>query len=163
MFFTKKLKKEFLALDLDGNKHISLEEMDSLLTSVKRKLRMSKAEITKLVKDADQNCDGDVDIEEFLDMIEIDNIEGRSNKRDIIHKAFIQRGIARKAYEEYDTDRNGFITRDEFRIICENKYPYKLSEIEIWELMNEADKDGSGKIDYEEFLKAFLYEKNNNA
>ena len=153
------LKKEFLALDLDGNSNISLSELDSLLRSVKRQLRMSDNEISKLVNETDQDEDGTIGIEEFLNMIEIDNIEGRSNKRDIIHKAFIKRADARKAYEEYDTDGNGFITRDEFKLICEYRYPCKLTSEEIDELMNGADKDQSGRIDYEEFIKAFLYER----
>ena len=119
---------------------------------------MGDDEITKLVNDTDKNKDGNISIKEFLNMIEIDNIEGRSNKRDIIHKAFILRAEARKVYEEYDTDGNGYITRDEFQVICENKYPYKLTSEEVDELMEEADKDKSGIVDYEEFIKAFLYE-----
>ena len=120
---------------------------------------MSDSEISELVNETDQDEDGTIGIEEFLNMIEIDNIEGRSNKRDIIHKAFIKRAEARKAYEEYDKDGNGFITRDEFKLICECRYPCKLNPEEIDALMNEADKDKSGRIDYEEFIKAFLYER----
>ena len=145
-------------MDLDGDCTISLSELESLLKSVKTKLRMNDDEISKLVNDTDQNKDGNIGIKEFLNMIEIDNIEGRSNKRDIIHKAFILRAEARKVYEEYDTDGNGYITRDEFQVICENKYPYKLTSEEVDELMEEADKDKSGIVDYEEFIKAFLYE-----
>ena len=119
---------------------------------------MGDDEITKLVNDTDKNKDGNISIKEFLNMIEIDNIEGRSNKSDVIHKTFILRAKARKVYKEYDTDGNGYITKDEFQVICENKYPYKLSSEEVDELMEEADKDKSGIIDYEEFIKAFLYE-----
>ena len=152
------MKKEFLALDLDGDCTISLNELESLLKSVKAKLRMDDDEILQLVKETDKDNDGNIGIKEFLNMIEIDNIAGRSQKRDVIHKAFIRRAEARKVYDEYDTDSNGFITKDEFHVICENKYPYKLTQEEIDELMDEADKDKSGIVDYEEFIKAFLYE-----
>ena len=145
-------------MDLDGDCTISLNELESLLKSVKAKLRMDDDEILQLVKETDKDKDGNIGIKEFLNMIEIDNIAGRSQKRDVIHKAFIRRAEARKVYDEYDTDGNGFITKDEFQVICENKYPYKLTQEEIDELMDEADKDKSGIVDYEEFIKAFLYE-----
>ena len=49
------------------------------------------------------------------------------------------------------------ITRDEFRRIVEAKDQAKLMPSQIDALMDKADVNGSGKIDYEEFLKAFTY------
>ena len=119
---------------------------------------MDDEQIVELVKETDKDKDGNIGIKEFLNMIEIDNVAGRSKKRDVIHKAFIKRAEARKIYDEYDADGNGFISKDEFQIICQNKYPYKLTSEEVDELMEEADKDNSGIVDYEEFIKAFMYE-----
>ena len=118
---------------------------------------MTDKEIDKLVNDTDQDADGIVSVEEFLKMIEIENIQGRSNKRDMIHNALIQRARVRKAFEQYDKDGSGTISKDEFQTILEDRYLSSLSEEQVDELMSEADKDGSGLIDYEEFLNAFTY------
>ena len=122
---------------------------------------MTDNEITKLVNDTDQDGDGIVSVEEFIKMIEIENIRGRSNKREMIHKALIQRASVRKAFEQYDTDGSGTISKDEFQTILEHRYMSALSAEQVDELMNEADKDGSGLIDYEEFLNAFTSKINN--
>ena len=88
-----------MALDLDGDGDISTKELDSLLRSVKRKLRMTDREITKLVEQTDKDGDGTVDLEEFLNMIEKGKVK---NRRDIILKALIQRAGLRKEFERYE-------------------------------------------------------------
>ena len=105
----------------------------------------------KFVKDIDQNGDGQIDVSEFVNMVEV------GSKRDIICKALIQRAGIRKAFEKYDKDGNGSITRDEFRRIVEDKYQTTLMQSQVDSMMSQADEDKSGKIDYEEFLKAFSY------
>ena len=151
------MKKEFVALDIDGDGDISIKELESLLRSIKRKLRMTEKDITKLVNDTDRNGDGQVSVEEFLRMIEIENVKDRSLKRDIIHKAMIHRAAIRKQFEKYDKDGSGTINRHEFRNIVQHRYIATITEEQLDELMKKADKDGSGLIDYEEFLSAFSY------
>ena len=141
-----------MALDLDGDGDISTKELDSLLRSVKRKLRMTDREITKLVEQTDKDGDGTVDLEEFLNMIEKGKVK---NRKEIILKALIQRAGLRKEFERYDKDGSGTISRDEFKSILEHKYQSSLSVEEVDKLMDEADNDKSGQIDYEEFLKVF--------
>ena len=78
-------------------------------------------------------------------------------KRDTIHKALVQRSGIRKTFAKYDKDGNGIITRDEFRKVVEDKYQAKMTSSQIDALMTQADIDDNGKIEYEEFLKAFTY------
>ena len=146
-----KLHKEFLELDADGDGSISVEEVSNMIKTLKRKLKMSEKEITKFVKEIDQNGDGKVDVSEFVNMVE------GGSKRDIICKALIQRAGMRKTFRKYDKDGNGEITRDEFRRIVEDKYQTTLMQSQVDSMMKQADVDKSGKIDYEEFLKAFSY------
>lgn len=49
-----------------------------------------------------------------------------------------------------DHDGNGYISADELRAIMSN-LGEELSEEEINEIVQEADIDGDGQIDYEEF------------
>ena len=145
------MKKEFLALDLDGNGDISVQELESLLRAIKRKLRLTENQIVKLVKQTDKNGDGSVDLEEFLDLMET------GEQKRIIHKELIQRSGVRKAFEKYDKDGSGSITRDEFRRVVEDKYQTTMRANQIDKLMEAADKDNSGNISYDEFLSAFSY------
>ena len=145
------MKQEFLALDLNGDGDISVGELESLLRSLKTRLGMSEKDIKKLLTDFDQNGDGTIDIQEFLNMIQ------SGTKRDAIHKALIQRSGIRKAFNKYDKDGNGFITRDEFRRVVEDKYQAKLTAKQVDALMIQADTNKDGRIDYEEFLRAFTY------
>ena len=41
--------------------------------------------------------------------------------------------------------------------MLENKISSNITTEEVDKMMEEADKDGDGQIDYEEFLKAFSY------
>ena len=140
-----------MALDLDGDGDISVGELENLLRSLKARLRMSDKDIKKLVNELDQNGDGTVDVEEFLNMIQ------SGIKRDVIHKALVQRSGIRKVFEKYDKDGNGVITRDEFRKVVEDKYQTKLAPRQVDAMIIQADVNKNGKIDYEEFLKAFTY------
>ena len=140
-------------MDVNGDGDISTSEMESMLMQEKIKLRMSAGEIKKLLKELDKDGDGTIDVAEFLDKV------GSGSKRDVIHKALVRRSGIRKAFEKYDKDGNGFITLDEFRTVVEDKYSTKLGSKEVKKLMKEADTNGDGKIEYEEFLKAFTYFK----
>jgi len=145
------LKTEYLALDENEDGDISEAEMVGLLKSLKRKLSLSEKAIVKLVKDTDQNGDGKIDVEEFLNLLE------NGTKKEVIRKALIQRSGCRKAFEKYDTDGNGFITRNEFRKIVEDKYQATLMPSQVDALMEQADVNQSGKIEFHEFEKAFAY------
>ena len=138
-------------MDENGDGDISAKEMITLLKSLKRKLNLSEKEIVKLVKESDTNGDGSIDVDEFLDMVE------NGPKRMVIHKALIQRAGVRKTFEKYDKDGSGSITRNEFRKIVEDKYQATLMPSQVDALMDQADVDKSGKIEFEEFMKSFAY------
>lgn len=125
--------------------------MIALLKSLKRKVNLSEKAIVKLVKEADMNGDGSIDVDEFLNMVE------SGPKRMVIHKALIQRAGVRKTFQKYDKDGNGYITRNEFRKIVEDKYQATLMASQVDALMDQADVDKSGKIEFEEFMKSFSY------
>ena len=125
------------------------EEVEQTLISEKVKLRMSLKEIKTLINGVEK--DGKVDTDELLKKV------GRGPKREVMNRAFTQRKILRKQFDGYDKDQKGYITRDEFRKVLENKVSSSITPEEVDKMMEDADKDGDGQIDYEEFLKAFSY------
>ena len=138
-------------LDTDGDGNISIKEFEVFLKSIKENLKMTNSDIHRLVNNYDKNNDGNIDTQEFLSLITT------GEKRHIIKKVLIHRHGIREAFEKYDIDENGVITRDEFRKVVEDKYEAILGSDQIDQMMLRVDKNNDGKIDYEEFFKAFRY------
>jgi calcium-dependent protein kinase len=64
----------------------------------------------------------------------------------------------RERFCEIDTDKNGFLDEKEFKAIIENvgqTYSY-ASQIDLPAILKAMDTDGSGRVDYMEFLAASL-------
>lgn len=59
-------------------------------------------------------------------------------------------------FHSIDTDRSGTITVDELREGLRKKGT-KIPETELQRIMENADVNGDGKIDYEEFLAATMH------
>lgn len=58
----------------------------------------------------------------------------------------------KEAFKVFDKDGNGFISAAELRHVMTN-LGEKLNDSEVEEMINEADVDGDGQINYEEFVK----------
>lgn len=52
---------------------------------------------------------------------------------------------------EIDSDRLGFITRDELRVVVSRLNPH-FNEQRITDVINSVDHDRDGKISYQEFV-----------
>eukprot|EP01115_Flamella_aegyptia_P002637 TRINITY_DN136756_c0_g1_i1.p1 TRINITY_DN136756_c0_g1~~TRINITY_DN136756_c0_g1_i1.p1 ORF type:complete len:164 (+),score=63.79 TRINITY_DN136756_c0_g1_i1:45-536(+) len=60
--------------------------------------------------------------------------------------------ISRITFDKYDKDGSGSITREEFKNLCYDMGHY-LSDQELTLAMATLDRNGSGRIDYDEYLK----------
>jgi len=58
----------------------------------------------------------------------------------------------KEAFKVFDKDGNGYISAAELRHVMTN-LGEKLSDTEVDEMIREADVDGDGQINYEEFVK----------
>jgi calcium-dependent protein kinase len=64
----------------------------------------------------------------------------------------------RERFCEFDTDKNGFLDENEFRAVIESvgsTYSY-AAQIDLPAILKAMDTDGSGRVDYMEFLAAAL-------
>lgn len=138
-----KIKRQFLTLDEDGSGEISTYELTNILKDPK--LKMSENDIAELMKGFDIDGSGTIDIREFMIFM--------SNKknRDLIHRAIVLRTQIRKVFNQLDSDGNGYITKKEFKSMM-RKQRCKFTETQIEAMLKEADKNGDGKIDYDEFV-----------
>ena len=62
---------------------------------------------------------------------------------------------ASDAFTAVDADRNGYITRDEFRGIL-REYGFFATETEIQWLVDRYDRNRDGRITYSEFVEEIL-------
>ena len=64
-------------------------------------------------------------------------------------------GSPRAARREFDKDGNGFISAAELRHVMTN-LGEKLTDEEVDEMIREADVDGDGQVNYDEFVKMMM-------
>ncbi|KAL6281743.1 hypothetical protein ACE6H2_018624 [Prunus campanulata] len=91
--------------------------------------------------DADQN--GTIDFSEFL------NLMARKMKDTDSEEEL------KEAFKVFDKDQNGFISAAELRHVMAN-LGEKLTDEEVDEMIREADEDGDGQVNYEEFVRMML-------
>ena len=144
-----KIKRQFLDLDEDGSGEITIEELKSILKDPT--LKMKEDAISALLADFDLDGSGGIDISEFLILM-----SKKKNKhlRKLIHKAIILRSPIRKAFNEFDTNGDGFITKKEFKNVMrkqKGRY-YCISDAQLDAMIGDYDRNGDGKIDYDEFV-----------
>jgi len=111
-----------------------------LLGNILRALGMNptEAELQDMINDVDKDGTGLLNFPNFLYMMA--KKENDEEAEDEI----------REAFKVFDGDGNGFISRTELRHVMMN-LGEAISEEECDAMVDEADKDGDGSINYEEF------------
>ncbi|CAL4992118.1 unnamed protein product [Urochloa decumbens] len=132
---TKGLKQMFNNLDTDKSGTIEVEELKERLRKLGSKI--SEAEVQKLMEAVDVDRSGSIDYTEFLTAM-MDK-----------HKLENEEGLLR-AFQYFDKDNNGYITRDELEQAMAR---YRIGEASIIQVLAEVDKDKDGRIDSEEFVE----------
>eukprot|EP00439_Symbiodinium_sp_Y106_P027281 s7146_g3.t1 len=104
--------------------------------------------------DADGN--GTIDFPEFLSLM-ARKMKDTDTEEELI-EAFKDTDTEEElieAFKVFDRDGNGFISAAELRHVMTN-LGEKLTDEEVDEMIREADVDGDGQINYEEFVKMMM-------
>ncbi|EXB81510.1 Calcium-dependent protein kinase 29 [Morus notabilis] len=129
------LKQMFNNMDTDGSGTITFEELKTGLSKLGSKL--SEAEIRQLMEAADVDHNGSIDYIEFITAT--------------MHRHRLERDENLfKAFQYFDKDGSGFITREELRQAMTQHG--MGDEATIDEIINDVDTDKDGRINYEEFV-----------
>eukprot|EP00092_Neocalanus_flemingeri_P068445 GFUD01083663.1.p1 GENE.GFUD01083663.1~~GFUD01083663.1.p1 ORF type:complete len:150 (-),score=49.87 GFUD01083663.1:52-501(-) len=112
----------------------------ALVSSIMRSMGQnpSEAEIQDMVNQVDKDGTGMIDFPEFLMMMSL-----KADYEDAEDEI-------REAFQVFDGDGNGFINRNELACVMTN-LGVALKAEEIQSMIDEADQDGDGQINYEEF------------
>ncbi|CAL9057770.1 calcium-dependent protein kinase 2-like [Musa acuminata AAA Group] len=128
------LKEMFKNMDSDNSGTITLEELKQGLA--KQGTKLSENEVKQLMEAADADGNGTIDYDEFITATMHMNRMGREEH---LYTAF----------QYFDTDNSGYITREELEQALKEKGLY--DEKEIKNIISEADVDNDGRINYDEF------------
>ncbi|KAN0082579.1 hypothetical protein V8E55_008374 [Tylopilus felleus] len=122
----------------DGDGTITTKELGTVMRSLGQ--NPTEAELQDMINEVDADGNGTIDFPEFLTMM-------ARKMRDTDSEEEI-----REAFKVFDKDGNGFISAAELRHVMTN-LGEKLTETEVEEMIREADVDGDGQINYDEFVK----------
>ena len=126
----------FKAVDTDHDGFIASSQLGQVLRSIGQ--NPTDAEVQDMINEVDFDGTGSIEFPAFLSMM--------AKK---ISDLYAEDEI-REAFQFFDRDGNGYITRLELKSVMMN-LGEKLTDDECDQLVEEADIDGDGQINYEEF------------
>jgi calmodulin len=120
---------------------ITAKELGTVMRSLGQ--NPTEAELHDMINDVDADGSGTVDFPEFLTLM-ARNMKNADSEEEI-----------REAFKVFDKDGNGYISAAELRHVMTN-LGEKLTDEEADEMIREADVDGDGQINYDEFVKMMV-------
>ena len=131
-------KEAFSLFDKDGDGAITTKELGTVMRSLGQ--NPTEAELAQMIEEVDCDKNGTIDFPEFLTMMarKMKEVDGEEE--------------IKEAFKVFDKDGNGTISAAELRHVMTN-LGEKLTDQEVDEMIREADVDGDGQINYEEFVK----------
>lgn len=134
-------KEAFQIFDKDGDGSITTKELGTVMRSLGQ--NPSDEEVRKMIDEVDEDKSGTIDFKEFLGLMAKKMRENDSEDELI------------EAFKVFDRDGNGKISAHELRYVILSSGE-DLTEQDIQEMVQEADIDGDGFIDYQEFVKIMM-------
>jgi len=131
-------KEAFRMFDRDGDGSITTNELGSVMHSLG--CRTTFYELESFVHQIDDDGNGTIEFEEFVRLM-VERLQKHTADED---------DDLRKAFEVFDRDHDGYVSAKDLKLAMRS-LGEKLSEVELREMINEADKDGDGKVNFDEF------------
>ncbi|XP_060552106.1 calmodulin-beta-like [Ruditapes philippinarum] len=130
-------KEAFSMFDQDGDGTISVKELGTAMRALGA--NPTEADLKEMIEQVDADGSGSIDFQEFCEMMEKKMAEETDPEQEM-----------REAFAVFDKDGSGTISADELRQVMLNMGE-KMTPEEVNDMIREADSDGNGEIDYNEF------------
>lgn len=134
-------REAFSLFDRDGDGSITTKELSTVIRSLGQ--NPTESEIQDMINEVDTDGNGTIDFREFLDLM-AHKIKDLDSDEEL-----------REAFKVFDKDQNGYISAAELRHVMIN-LGEKLTEEEVELMIKEADTDGDGQVNYEEFVRMMM-------
>lgn len=133
------LRAVFAFFDRNQNGNIEADELGEVMSSLG--YQATEEELNDMINEADKDGNKMIDFDEFVQMMEAKCRRDQDQEDEL-----------REAFKVFDCDGNGFISREELAKVMKN-IGEDLSEDDLTEMITEADKNGDGVIDFQEFTQ----------
>ncbi|WAR19123.1 CALM-like protein [Mya arenaria] len=133
----EELRKSFQVFDADGDGRVSRDELRTAMRRLGQ--NPTEDEIDDIYEQVDADGSGTIEFEEFAEMM-------RHRWETVDEKEEL-----RRSFRVFDRDGDGFISEAELRCIMTQLG--EMTDAEVTDMMKQADGDGDGKINYEEFVR----------
>merc|ERR1711967_56744 len=133
----QEIREAFDLFDTDGSGTIDAKELKVAMRALG--FEPKKEEIKKMIADIDKDGSGTIDFDEFLQMMTAKMSE-KDSREEIL-----------KAFRLFDDDETNKITFKNLKRVAK-ELGENMTDEELQEMIDEADRDGDGEINEEEFL-----------
>ncbi|XP_060523392.1 calmodulin-A-like isoform X2 [Cylas formicarius] len=130
-------KEAFMLFDKDEDGTITMAELGVVMRSLGQ--RPTETELRDMVNEVDQDGNGTIEFNEFLQMMSRKMKEADGEEE------------LKEAFRVFDKNNDGLISNIELRHVM-TSLGERLSEEEVEDMIKEADLDGDGQVNYEEFV-----------
>ncbi|KAM9780209.1 calcium-binding protein 5b [Neosynchiropus ocellatus] len=137
------LREAFVEFDKDKDGFISCKDLGNLMRTMG--YMPTEMELIELSQNINMNLGGRVDFEDFVDLMTpklLAETAGMIGLKEL-----------KEAFREFDIDGDGSITSDELRQAMMKLLGQQTCQSEIEAVVKEADNNGDGTVDFEEFVK----------
>lgn len=132
------IKEAFDLFDPDGTGKIATKDLKVAMRALG--FEPKKEELKKLIADVDPDNLGKLSLEEFLNIMSMKMLE-KDPKEEVL-----------RAFRLFDDDETGKISFKNLKRVA-RELGENLTDEELQEMIDEADRDGDGEISQEEFMR----------
>ena len=134
----QEIKEAFDLFDTDGSGNIDQKELKVAMRALG--FEPKREEIKKMIADVDKDGSGVIDFPEFLDMM-TQKMAERDPREEML-----------KAFRLFDDEQDGKITFKNLKRVAK-ELGENMTDEEIQEMIDEADRDNDNAINEEEFMR----------
>ncbi|TFK16149.1 Centrin-2 [Platysternon megacephalum] len=134
----QEIREAFDLFDTDGSGSIDVKELKVAMRALG--FEPKKEEVKKMIADIDKEGSGTIDFEDFLAMM-TQKMNEKDSKEEIL-----------KAFRLFDDDGTGKISFKNLKRVAK-ELGENLTDEELQEMIDEADRDGDGEVNEQEFLR----------
>ncbi|KAF7649113.1 hypothetical protein LDENG_00146650 [Lucifuga dentata] len=134
----QEIKEAFDLFDTDGTGTIDVKELKVAMRALG--FEPKKEEIKRMIADISKEGSGTIDFSDFLTIMTVKMSE-KDSKEEIL-----------KAFRLFDDDCTGTISFKNLKRVAK-ELGENLTDEELQEMIDEADRDGDGEVNEQEFLR----------
>ncbi|XP_033736501.1 calmodulin-like [Pecten maximus] len=123
--------------DLHDNGKVTVENLMLVMKTLG--MNPTKEEVEDILKDMDIDGDGMINFDDFSKRMKVE-MESTEEEAEL-----------RNAFKLFDKDKSGKIDFEELRVAL-SSIGESLTDEQVQKMLQEADRNGDGEIDYEEFI-----------